>query len=146
MFLERRIRTRRGRRRAKVVAFGAASIAYACLIFYASSLSTPPEMVKPFFLDMSTLAHLAEFALLGGLLFLTFAHASWRPWDAPVAVVLGVVYGAVDEFHQSYVPGRFADPADAVMDALGVVIAVAILAYLDHRVYSSEKRETARKR
>ena len=137
MFLERRIRTKRGRRRAKVAAFGVASIVYACLIFYASSLSTAPEAARPLFLDMDALAHFSEFALFGGLLFMTFAYAGWRPWDAPVAIVLGTAYGIVDEFHQLYVPGRFADPFDASMDAIGVIVAVAVLAYLDRRLYPS---------
>ena len=137
MFLERKIRTRRGRRRARIAAFGAASIAYACLIFYASSLSSAPETIRPFFLDLDTLAHFMEFALFGALLFMTFAHAGWRPWDAPTAAALGMAYGAVDEIHQMFVPGRSADPIDGAVDALGVLVAVLVLAYLDRRIYPS---------
>jgi VanZ family protein len=36
-------------------------------------------------------------------------------------VALGVAYGASDEVHQAFVPGRSADPADWAADALGVL-------------------------
>ncbi len=36
-----------------------------------------------------------------------------------VGVVLVAAFGAVDEFHQSFVPGRFVDSSDALADAFG---------------------------
>jgi len=77
------------------------------------------------------LIHFVEFALFGSLLFLAFASAGWRPWDAPLAIVLGVIYGITDETHQIFVPGRVADPLDAVVDCAGVLAAVLVLACVD---------------
>jgi VanZ family protein len=38
-------------------------------------------------------------------------------------------YAAVDEFHQSFVPGRTARVADVLIDAAGAVVALAVLAW-----------------
>lgn len=48
-------------------------------------------------------------------------------WRAPLAVGLAVLWGAIDELHQSQVPGRSADPWDLLADACGALIAVAAL-------------------
>ncbi len=113
------------------------AVLYAVLVFYFSSQSSLPEAVRPIFAGSDKVAHFLEFAFMGGLLFLTFANAGWRPWDAPFAIALGAVYGATDELHQLFVPGRTADTFDALFNALGAVTAVLILAYLDHRMHPS---------
>jgi VanZ family protein len=91
----------------------------------------------PIFSFSDKLVHFLEFALFGSLLFLTFASAGWRPWDAPLAIVLGGIYGATDEMHQLFVPGRVADPLDALVNWLGVLVAVLVLAYIDRRMHPS---------
>jgi len=85
------------------------------------------------------LVHFLEFALFGGLLFLAFASAGWRPWDAPLAIALGIIYGSIDELHQFFVPGRVLDPMDALVNCAGVVVAVLILACLDWKLHPSER-------
>jgi VanZ family protein len=40
-------------------------------------------------------------------------------------VLLVIVYGASDEFHQYFVPGRQADVFDLMADSLGAVVLVA---------------------
>jgi VanZ family protein len=143
-----RLRRNPGSRRktgSRAVAFGIAAILYACLIFYFSSRADIPDFIEPIFTTSDKLVHLIEFALLGGLLFLAFASAGWRPWDAPLAMMLGVLYGATDEIHQLFVPGRFADPLDALVNGIGVVMAVVILAYFDRRSSPSEPPAAARK-
>ncbi len=114
------------------------AVLYAVIIFYFSSQSSLPEAVKPIFAGSDKAAHFLEFAFMGGLLFLTFASAGWRPWDAPLAIALGAIYGATDEFHQVFVPGRTADTFDALFNALGAVAAVLVLAYLDHRMHPTQ--------
>jgi VanZ family protein len=39
------------------------------------------------------------------------------------AWMIGTAYGATDEWHQSFVPGRQADAADVLADALGALAA-----------------------
>lgn len=114
------------------------AVLYAVLIFYFSSQSNLPEVARPIFAASDKVAHFLEFAFMGGLLFLTFANAGWRPWDAPLAIALGAIYGATDELHQVFIPGRTADTFDALFNALGAVAAVLILAYLDHRMHPTQ--------
>jgi VanZ family protein len=107
------------------------------LIFYSSSQTNIPAIAMPIFSLSDKLAHFLEFALFGSLLFLTFASAGWRPWDAPLAIILGGIYGTTDEMHQFFVPGRVADPMDALINLAGVFVAVLILAYIDRRMHPS---------
>jgi VanZ family protein len=107
------------------------------LIFYSSSQTNIPAIAMPIFSLSDKLAHFLEFALFGSLLFLTFASAGWRPWDAPLAIILGGIYGTTDEMHQFFVPGRVADPMDALVNWAGVFVAVLILAYIDRRMHPS---------
>ena len=118
--------------------FGIAAIIYAPLIFVLSSQPSIPEFMEPVFSVSDKLAHFIEFAILGGFLFLTFASAGWRPFDAPMALVLGVAYGLTDELHQLLVPGRMGDPMDALANGAGAIIAVLILALADRKYHPSQ--------
>ena len=63
------------------------------------------------------LAHAAEYAFLGLLL----ARAAGRP---SVALLLGVTYAALDEVHQTFVPGRAGRPLDVLIDTAGLALGV----------------------
>lgn len=41
--------------------------------------------------------------------------------------LLGVVFAALDEFHQVFVPGRSGSPADVLIDSVGIFAACGIL-------------------
>jgi VanZ family protein len=43
------------------------------------------------------------------------------------AVCLTTLYAAVDEFHQTFVPGRFGSPVDVGLDAMAASLAVVVL-------------------
>lgn len=105
---------------------------FAALIFAFSSRSDVPGNPGGLFPGSDKVAHFLEFAAFGAILLLALTSADWRPWDAPLAASLGIVYGLVDELHQILVPGRTPDVLDAVADAAGVLLAVAILACLSH--------------
>ena len=80
--------------------------------------------------------HIAEYGLLG---FLT-TRAALLTWDPSrrMAVVWGTLlatlFGAVDELHQRFVPGRQSSGWDLVADllgaSLGAVLFIALGAYL----------------
>ncbi len=60
---------------------------------------------------------------------------------AATAVLLSVLYGAFDEVHQSFTPGRSPDVRDLFADGLGAalgvaarVLAIAAIARLDSRL------------
>jgi VanZ family protein len=68
-------------------------------------------------------AHLIEFGVLAALLFRALAlqstHAVLRLWLVVVAAT--TVYGATDEFHQAFVPGRYPSWLDVEYDAVGAI-------------------------
>jgi VanZ family protein len=73
--------------------------------------------------------HSIGYALLAGLLLRAFARGRLAgiTWGAAAAaVVLATIYGASDELHQAFVPGRSSDRYDVLADFLGAVMGVAI--------------------
>lgn len=108
----------------------------ACVIFFMSSI--PGSGLPPNLGIMSNVAHFCEFAVFGALL-----ACGLEPKLPKAAVVVAVavaiasLYGASDEFHQLFVPGRFTDVADWVTDTCGAfagaLIANRFLAWLDAR-------------
>ena len=107
------------------------------LIFAISSLEQPPLPMPEFeWLTIDKLYHFIEYAILGGLLTRAFVKAnpsivpSKLTWHA--AAVLSILYGASDEWHQTFVPGRFATFADWVADVLGSIAGVLVV-YLYYR-------------
>ena len=74
---------------------------------------------------VSAAAHFCEYVVLGVLLFAALIQT--RPASRPimlaaVAIVIASAYGATDEFHQLFVPGRMCDPADWLTDTLGATL------------------------
>lgn len=85
----------------------------------------------------SVYGHVAEYALLGA--FVVAAQRS-RDWRRTVLVALAVcaLYGASDEFHQSFVPLRAPDPVDWLTDVAGAALGSAIaVAWLRARRHSA---------
>ena len=99
------------------------------LIFGISSLEQPPLPMPEFeWLTIDKLYHFIEYAILGALVAraLVKAKPAILPsrWVWHVAVVFSILYGASDEWHQTFVPGRFATLADWVADVLGSIAGV----------------------
>ena len=103
------------------------ALAYAGLIFYLSSQPDPLPFVPRSWLAQDKLVHAAEYAVLGGLLLVGLRLLGVRPWVAVVAAaLLASAYGASDEVHQSFVPGREADVLDWVADTVGAVLGASL--------------------
>ena len=103
------------------------ALLYMAGIFAASSVPDLGEL--PAMSDKSW--HALAYSGLGALV--AFALAEGRPlrlsWGrALVAVAIATVYGATDEWHQSFVPGRAADAADLLADAIGAAAGVTAAA------------------
>lgn len=80
-----------------------------------------PDVGGPHWLPVSDkVAHSGLFAVLGGTLAWGRHHS-----EAGIAhgwlLLIGILYGMSDEWHQMYVPGRTPDLADWLADAFGVV-------------------------
>jgi len=73
--------------------------------------------------------------LVFGLFCMRATHGELRaPRALPtgLALLIAVGFGALDEWHQAYVPGRDASAADWLADALGVGLAAAALGLYFH--------------
>ena len=92
-----------------------------CLIIFLQS-AFPSPIQKPGIPHLDKVSHFAGYALLGALFFRAF-RASRPSARTCVLMILSVLsatlYGAGDELHQQFVPGRTADPLDLIADFLG---------------------------
>ncbi len=108
-------------------------LAWAGLIFYMSHQSRPPVELPPF-QHADKVVHAGVYALLAALVarWLLAGGASARRalWGAIVAASL---YGALDEWHQSFIPGRDPDPCDWAADTAGAVLGAAVAVGLPRR-------------
>lgn len=80
------------------------------------------------------LAHVMTFALIGGAFALATGTRGWR--RAICCVAGAVLAGALDEWHQAYLPGRNASWIDLLADGVGGLLAAALLrleCWLAHR-------------
>ena len=94
-------------------------LAWAALIFAFSSVPNLSTGLGGWDLVLRKLAHTAEYAVLGALL----VRATGRSW---LALGLGVLYAASDEFHQTFVRGRHGSPVDVAIDAVGLAFGILL--------------------
>jgi VanZ family protein len=85
-------------------------------------------------------AHFGAYLVLG--LCLAYGNALGPRFPTFVPLLLGWLYGASDEFHQHFVPGRSVDFYDWVADALGITAGLLLFAYL-HRYLAHRNRRRA---
>ena len=96
---------------------------WAAVIFTVSSipsLKTPDVGIS----SPDLLAHALEFGVFGYLLRQSFqAHNRSCRHAVVFAILIGTVYAMLDEYHQSFVPGREAAWSDILADIAGVILA-----------------------
>lgn len=97
------------------------ALLWAGAIFFLSSRSRLPE--PPGLLGWDKLQHSLGYGL-GGFLIARAVGARGRV--TLLAIVIGSLYGASDELHQWFVPGRDSDVLDWVADTLGVAAGALI--------------------
>lgn len=101
----------------RVLGWGLA-VAWAAFLFFQSSSADAGGLLSIFPEVPDKLAHAFAYAVLAAFLTL----GSGRPL---LAVALAVAYGASDEIHQAFVPGRTPEVLDLVADAVGAVVGSA---------------------
>ncbi len=103
--------------------------------WYLSSQSSLPKPISFFTYDK--FLHFASFS------FLAFCWALWstpkqwyvKPYRSILIVLLIIaVYGAIDEFHQSFTPGRDMSLFDWIADMVGALFG-SLFALLSLRIY-----------
>lgn len=73
-------------------------------------------------------AHLAEYGLLGALIWLLLESYGHRGKLLPISIA--ALYAITDELHQAFVPGRLGMPLDVLVDAIGAVAGVYIVSWI----------------
>jgi len=106
------------------------ALAWMGLIFFLSAQPKLPEVI--FLFDgIDKLFHAGAYGVLGLLVSYALGVSSRRA--ALVAVALSSLYGASDELHQYFVPGRSCDVFDWLADTSGAAVAVAMLGVWQRR-------------
>jgi VanZ family protein len=96
----------------------APALLYMAGIFVASA---QPTVRLPRVDHSDKMLHFAAYGGLGA----TLAYAGARTGLGPLPLIaIGALYGASDEIHQGFVPGRTPDLLDWVADALGAIVGV----------------------
>lgn len=99
------------------------TILYCGLIFYLSS-SPVPESISQFPVSDKVL-HFFEYGLLSILFFYSLSRSIPRRGIRAMAVLsilFASLYGASDEIHQYFVPGRDSSVADLLADIFGATV------------------------
>jgi VanZ family protein len=108
------------------------AIAYAALLFWISSLS-PPDAPTYGLEWGDKINHAGAFGLMAILWFRAsawFLPRSSRRTRCLLTLALVALYGATDEIHQSFVPGRESDITDWIADVVGATLAIAVIALI----------------
>jgi len=96
------------------------------IIFYLSH--QPYDFAElPPLVGVDKLLHIIAYSSLAGTFLYglqPFIHSSNRSVIAVVIVLFCIIYGISDEFHQSFIPGRFPSIWDVLADGLGALLVV----------------------
>ena len=71
--------------------------------------------------------HFAEYSILGFLLFRSITSdelLTFHPFYG--SLLMGISFAILDEFHQSFVPGRHMSSIDMIFDSLGILFGTFI--------------------
>ena len=95
-------------------------LALVALVFLFSSMPGPRVDIQ-IFPHADKVAHAMEFGALALALVRALVNTTrWQPWlVVGLSVAFAAAYGVLDEYHQSFVPGRDADAWDVMADMVG---------------------------
>lgn len=103
-------------------------IAWAIIIFLFSSLTVTPTSEiywKDFIVKKS--AHIIEYGIFAALIYRALRGEGVEKINAAlISILIATVYGATDEFHQGFTPGREPRVRDVVFDTIGAIAGVYI--------------------
>ena len=77
--------------------------------------------------NIDLLFHFVEYSILGFLLFRSITSdelLTFHPFYG--SLLIGISFAILDEFHQSFVPGRHMSSIDMLFDSLGIVFGTFI--------------------
>lgn len=101
-------------------------VLWAAVIFIFSSFPTTKtfEVYWQDFIAKKT-AHLIEYAIFAALNYRALKESGVKRKNAGLySILVAVVYGATDEIHQSFTPGRGPTVRDVFFDTIGAITAI----------------------
>jgi len=110
-------------------------VAWMAVIFWVSGLSIrlpTPGMIYVLWDDK--FQHTAAYAILAGLVWRALGGSVGGWFRAAIAILIAAGYGAFDECHQSFIPGRECSFSDWNCDAAGAALAGVVLGVLSARM------------
>jgi VanZ family protein len=118
-------------------------VAWMAVVFAVSSISNlgPAARVPDW------ISHPMEYGVGAVLLCRALEDGRRRPLTlstALTATLLATAYGVTDEYHQSFVPGRTADPMDVVKDLAGAAAGCVLYREWRRRQAAAGAPESAR--
>jgi hypothetical protein len=118
----------------RILSYWFPPIAWVVTIFVLSSLTFASH--EPGFPHEDKFFHAGLFALLSMLFFFAFFYERGLRWAkaALLAILMTSAYGATDEFHQRFTPGRNCDIRDWMADTVGSTVVLLTV--------SSRRRKT----
>jgi surface polysaccharide O-acyltransferase-like enzyme len=96
-------------------------VLWMAFVYYSSSISGE-DMLKIDIPNIDKLFHFIEYFVLGALLIRAFANSSDRTnfkFIFLLSILIAFIYGALDEFHQRFIPGRSPEIFDILSDIIG---------------------------
>ena len=111
------------------IVWSSAAICWMCLIFYLSSLSGYEVSQSSHLKTSPLIGHIVLFSGLTALLLMAI-----RGWNFEIdlrwviaVVIFSSLFGIVDEYHQSFVSGRYASVADASIDSASSTVTAVLM-------------------
>lgn len=120
----------------KPLSIARVSLAFFCLLILAGSSVPGNKIPKAFELTPDKLIHCAEYFVLGLAIFFWLAHEfslEKRYQLIVITILIGSLFGILDENYQRLTPGRTPDVWDWVLDTIGVLIATLVGNYFINR-------------
>ncbi|OGC93787.1 MAG: hypothetical protein A2W25_06665 [candidate division Zixibacteria bacterium RBG_16_53_22] len=80
------------------------------------------------------LAHITEYFIFGAALAFGLHRSGAVRSIFPATILLSILFGAADEIHQYFVPGRSSDPFDLIADTIGAAMGAALYLRLKEKL------------
>lgn len=106
-------------------------VLYAAGIFVLSSIESIPDIGQP--KNSDKLAHFILYYFFAATVFWAVYPSTTRARAAVIAFAAAAAYGATDEVHQWFVPGRTMSLYDWIADAAGAAAWAAVIVVLGMR-------------
>ena len=110
------------------------TIIIAVIIFYMSSLTFESAGGSKGFGYKADIYHISIFFLFAFFLSISLIKGKNKKFILLV-IIISVLYGFSDEFHQIFVPGRVSSLSDVFLDCFGILIASTLyIGSLEYRI------------